>query len=211
MERPIISSTEMVPRVLDGSKTQTRRVDKLANRIAQAYDRTWVHFNEHDGWWELKGRSRITDLIETFVLKCPYGQAGDRLWVREAFAINDRGQVLMKADKRLLDEVLDLPDIPIKWKPSIHMPRWASRIDLENVIDPFPQRLHEISEEDAISEGITGYAYRAKHGDEVYWLEHDQGSHRGAFGALWDFLNAKRGYGWDTNPWVWVISFKRLT
>ena len=63
-ERPIIICTELIPKVLDDSKTQTRRVDKLANKIAQSYERTWVHFNKQYNWWELKGRGYISGYIE---------------------------------------------------------------------------------------------------------------------------------------------------
>ena len=84
------------------------------------------------------------------------------------------------------------------WRPSIHMPRWASRITLE-VVSVRVERLQEISETDALAEGING--------EELFRA---QGYAPDAFRKLWDSLNAKRGYGWAKNPYVWVIEFKRL-
>lgn len=86
-----------------------------------------------------------------------------------------------------------------KWKPSIHMPRWASRINLE-ITDIRVERLQEINEEDAKHEGVK----RINAGD--FGME----TWSSAFRNLWDSINSKRGYGWDTNPWVWVIEFKRI-
>ncbi|GAG80711.1 unnamed protein product, partial [marine sediment metagenome] len=201
-------------------------------------------------------------------LKCPYGQVGDRLWVREKFAIrNDGRQVMHYAGYQEIIKALDLPDFNIRWKPSIHMPRWASRILLENTTDPFPQRLQEITEEDARAEGANpflldkltgGTKYRmlktyhhevfplVDHADEgeiiifecpnmgfarlhhTQWKEKQdpvfripareafeyvgavEPDYRNGFRILWDSLNAKRGYGWETNPWVWVITFRKI-
>ncbi len=86
------------------------------------------------------------------------------------------------------------------WKPSIHMPRWASRITLE-VTEVRVQRLNEISEEDAKAEGVLINAGR---------LPELPGEGRCAFMHLWDSINGKSGFGWDVKPWVWAISFKRL-
>lgn len=112
---------------------------------------------------------------------CPYGQLFDRLWVRESWQCNhadqDRSKVNYRADGR--DRLL--------WTPSIHMPRWASRITLE-VTDVRVQRLQDISEEDAKAEGAEG---------------------REAFASLWDAINGNRA-SWASNPWTWAIGFRVL-
>ena len=90
-------------------------------------------------------------------------------------------------------------DYGVKWRPSIHMPRWASRITLR-VTNVRVERVQEISEEDALAEGV--------YGDEA--APFDQATATMCFEALWDSINAKRGYGWDANPWVWVVEFERV-
>ena len=89
--------------------------------------------------------------------------------------------------------------IDSKWRPSIFMPRWASRILLE-ITEVRAERLQEITEEDAVAEGVKSY----------YTLPSGETTARYHFSVLWDSLNAKCGYGWDKNPWVWVISFKLM-
>ena len=107
---------------------------------------------------------------------CPFGVVGDRLWVKETFEDDEGG-----------------------WRPSIFMPRWASRITLE-ITDVRVQRLQEITEEDARAEG-----YHPKINDSLPdWTAKE------SFKILWDSLNAKRGLDWDKNPWVWALSFKRV-
>ena len=99
------------------------------------------------------------------------------------------------------------PEIFPKWKPSIFMPRWASRITLE-IEDVRVERLQEITEEDAKAEGIFAYGYEAGLCGEGSIIELP--TYIEPFMELWDSLNAKRGYGWAENPWVWVISFRRI-
>jgi hypothetical protein len=136
-------------------------------------------------------------------LFCPYGQPGDRLWVRETFAVQpdlwamDHGQQPM----HYLADISDRSTIEdYTGKPSIHMPRWASRITLE-VTAVRVERLQEITEYDAIREGVTlgidGATGR---------LEYS----RAAFQRLWDTV-APSGSAWHVNPWVWVVSFRRVT
>jgi hypothetical protein len=86
-----------------------------------------------------------------------------------------------------------------KWRPSIHMPRWASRITLE-VTDVRVERVQEISEEDAKTEGVTPSIVGE-------WWDHLK--YRAGFQTLWNSINEKRGFGWDENPWVWVVEFKK--
>ncbi|MGA7781148.1 MAG: hypothetical protein WCA85_26045 [Paraburkholderia sp.] len=141
--------------------------------------------------------------------KCPYGTPGDRLWVRETFAHMYRGNAA--PETRCDDDVVYRADgfshdeyAYGSWKPSIHMPRWASRITLE-VTGVRVERLCDISEQDAAAEGMVP---RWPDGVEI---RHDCSSNmcRDLFRTLWDGLNAGRGYGWDANPWVWVVEFRR--
>lgn len=100
-----------------------------------------------------------------------------------------------------------------KWKPSIHMPRWASRITLE-VTDVRVERVQDISEQDALAEGVD---METEHGSLCINIEDASYSSNLVYGSaiktvfrkLWDSINLKRGYGWDINPWVWVVEFKR--
>jgi hypothetical protein len=101
-------------------------------------------------------------------------------------------------------KILYAPSMPKKWRPSIFMPRWASRITLE-IVSVKVERVQEISKEDAIAEGVEavmvdGHKYGLQTGNDYKW----------AFNQLWDSINAKRGYGWDVNPWVWAVTFKRV-
>ena len=121
---------------------------------------------------------------------CPYGKPGDTLWVRETFSVNcidDKISVFYRAD-------CGSDGDGAKWKPSIFMPRKHSRINL-HITEVRTERLQAISEADAIAEGI-------EHDPHVRtWLK---------FAALWNRINEKRGYGWDANPWVWVVSFEKV-
>jgi len=193
-ERPIIFSAEMVKAILEGRKTQTRRVCKQANEWAKTYDHSWVYCDKKRNEWQFKGRSTFSGLIEPFILTCPYGQVGDHLWVREAYCIQSGDMAIYKADcsENFAKE--------FKWYPSIHLPRWASRITLE-ITDVRVERLQEITEEDAIAEGCSLMVGTTAGGNMGI------ASARYSFMKLWDSLNAKRGYGWDKNPWVWVIEF----
>jgi len=179
-ERPILFSGPMVRAILDGRKTMTRRVIK--------YPAVTV---EHDRIIAGRFIDPKTGCVDGQfdVIACPYGQPGDRLWVRETYN-SCGGKPFYRADGELH------PDW--KWRPSIFMPRWASRITLE-ITAVRVERLKDITIEDAQAEGVTPLGVE---GDGRRW--------RAAFRELWDSLNAKRGHGWGANPWVWVISFKRV-
>lgn len=121
--------------IREGRKTVTRRVDKLANEIASHYDRTWVHFDRNYNWWLIEGRSKFTDLIESFVIKPRY-QAGDVVYIKEAWAIKDCGK-LVSIEKEVwpagwpIDRLIYKLDEKI-WpeyssRPSLFMPEWAAR------------------------------------------------------------------------------------
>ena len=187
--KPILFSTPMVRALLDGTKTQTRRVVKL--REGEGPGRAHVGAFGNLRSFDEGGQEHTIVHIED----CPFGQAGSRLWVREAHAVYVPGceyGVTYRADH--LDPRGDGPAHPLKWLPSIFMPRWACRLELQ-VTDVRVERLQEISEHDARAEGVIP-------------LQMDQGSFLPCFEGLWDILNAKRGFGWDSNPFVWVVSFE---
>jgi len=197
-ERPIIMQAESVRAILEGRKTQTRRAvgDVSSDVTAWEYhgDRRWVPL------FALNGELQEKCWTHT----CPYGEKGTRLWVREAWTVVgigkptsiDRDRVFYGADGNGHNARM------LRMTPSIFMPRWASRITLE-ITGVRVHRLKEISGNDAREEGIA-------------YLTNDEKSVRSSnervdqFHKLWDSINAHRGYGWDANPWVWVIEFKRL-
>lgn len=176
-ERPIIFSTEMVRAILNDRKTQTRRVIKPQPLSLNPY---------------LRGNASIEiDIGQKHKpqwIKCPYGQPGDRLWVRESWHIDedDPQNPYYKAEEKH-------PEIFPKWNSPIHMPRWASRITLE-ITKVRVERLQEISEYNALKEGCQS---------ELMF------SARTNFIGLWNSLH-KKEYRWEDNPWVWVVSFKRV-
>ena len=146
-ERPIIFSGPMIRAILEGRKTQTRRIVK-PNCLSKL---------------------------------SPYGRTGDRLWVRETWGHNPEGPGYVYRS----DGDFDMKFHGDRWRPSIHMPRWASRITLE-VTGVRVERLQDINEEDALAEGV----------------EH-------AFRSLWESINGPGS--WDANPWVWVVEFRRVS
>lgn len=193
MERPILFSGEMVKAILSGRKTQTRRVLK-AEWLSSAY--SFVHLKDSLGF---RGSEEFTWAgfaadysLSPCYIKCPYGKVGDRLWVRESWLrIGASADVWYKADDVFLEG-------PTPWRPSIHMPRWASRITLE-ITGIQVEEIRAISDEDARREGVTA------------WHDTSNGTvYKPEFQILWDSINNKRGYGWGMNPWVWVIEFEQV-
>lgn len=207
-ERPILFSAPMVRAILDGRKTQTRRVVK---------DRV-----KNGGQWFTRTPSDFANDEMLATYKCPYGQPGDQLWVREAFRLDADFDHMSPAEAgahcrdhdhgagALYEATESTDDGWGKLRPSIHMPRWASRITLE-VTDVRVERLQEISETDAYAEGVTIPTHYQFGGTACMTREQVnlRNEARVTFEDLWDSLNAKRGYGWDVNPWVWVVTFKR--
>ena len=191
-ERPILMTAESVKAILDGRKTMTRRVVKDPRRGSRERDAMLSSASGKPSIADMMAESKM-DLKPNFT--CPYGQVGDRLWVRETFcestSIIDR--VLYKAEG-----VIIAPSW--KWKPSIFMPRWASRITLE-ITELRVERLQEITESDALAEGCSSLRCEEENMTEPATIE---------FEELWNSLNAKRGYGWNFNPWVWVVSFSKI-
>lgn len=229
-ERGIIMQGWGVRAILDDRKTQTRRVIRHAGN-------TW-HYNKLLCDWPLSGdphrwdgKEEIWRWLEqkdpvlgdwiwelqcdvddqaTDLVKCPYGC--DLLWIRETWArllelLPEKIIVYKATDWK---GWLEYETEPIRWRPSIHMPRWASRIDLE-IVDIRVERVQEISDDDCWAEGIPEELFdEAEHYLAGGSPLRGGSPERCAFAQIWDSINKKRGFGWETNPWVWVISFKRI-
>ncbi len=203
-EKPILFSTPMVRAILDGRKTQTRRIVKKQPHGA--------------GEWIMQGINWLFPNINPYInLKCPYGESGDVLWVRETW--NTLTEYVEKPDHSVMsisDFVYKADDYRFdKWKPSIYMPKEACRIKLliENIR---VEMLKDISGEDAKAEGVyfygwddatqddyKNYLYNDKYGDD--WGVQSANE---SYITLWESINGKGS--WDVNPWVWVIRFKRI-
>jgi hypothetical protein len=233
-ERPILFSAPMVRATLAGNKTMTRRVVKPPRGLEMPHEPL-----DQADWDDL-------------ALSSPYGQPGDRLWVRETWgvvshAFNEYGDSVAWTPDRPAKPIRDMRfgsrgyytghviyaadghfewaddddgELRSAWKPSIHMPRIASRITLE-VTGVRVERVQEISEADAIAEGVhrieigSGYPdhFSATPATWTEVVEQQAVAHedpRLAFRDLWDGINEQRGFGWLANPYVWVIEFKRI-
>lgn len=203
-ERPIIFNTQMVRAILDGMKTQTRRIVK-----PQPYCEESI-----GGVYGPVVRGHVVTPQEWAVwFPCKLCKPGDRLWVRETFSshIGNFGESIEYAYRATHDDRYG------PWKPSIHMPREASRILLE-VTDIRVERLKGISEEDAIAEGISRVPFRPDDGWPIcdgYMVGKDDGvtsldtSATKAYKKLWESLYGQGS--WDLNPWVWVVEFKVIS
>jgi hypothetical protein len=186
-ERPVLFSGEMVRAILEGRKTQTRRVVLLPKTRQQPlYQPT----HQGGGMWADS---------HCLPFRCPYGEPGDLLWVRETWFNPDYEACGTKTNEMSYYRATDVSD-EWSWRPSIHMPKWAARLWLR-VTDVRVERLQDISEEDARAEASVKRQLKTNYGGGNSATWH--------FRRLWDSINAKRGYGWDTNPWVWVVSFER--
>lgn len=184
-ERPILFSAPMVRSLLNCTKSQTRRVVK---------PQPVIH-------WVVPGE-----------VSCPYGQPGDRLWVRESWRVcggceyeyqQDHSQVMYRATHQ--EDGFPLGWESYKWRPSIHMPRWASRINLE-ITAVRVERLADISKDDAMAEGIViqpdgGFGLA----DSTHYNFSDPTD---SYASLWESINGAGS--WFANPWVWVVEFKRV-
>ena len=202
MERPIIFSSEMFRAILDGKKTQTRRVCKPANQNNLT---SVVSIDKH-GCIPTTDASihAFGDKEGTVEFNSPYGKVGDVLWVRESAIIAPKN--FNDGTPRLVKYIATSPDreqsdeYKLAVTPSIFMPRWASRILLE-ITSVAVERLQSISDEDCISEGCYGghnsipnYGYSATPREHYF--------------AVWEKINGKGSS--HENPWVWVIKFKVL-
>lgn len=209
-ERPILFSGPMVRAILEGRKTQTRRIVKpqpyeseynpgsfgVVYKQPKTETRNVMRKNRETGEFEetasttKKGSIIMAQVtIDWWKDKCPYGQPGDRLWVRETHWVN-------RAWDDIRYKATD-PEWPYGWTPSIHMYRKASRIILE-VVSTRIERLQSITDHDAMAEGV-GPCYGSEDGPAP-WVD--------VYEELWESINGKGA--WDENPWVWVIEFRRV-
>jgi len=206
-EKSIIFSSKMVKAILDGRKTQTRRIikpqpKKVVNdwKMDAEVKDVVIYRNMPCILKESHGRNkRSMGELTPQKIKHRY-QVGDSLWVREALLTTHVDWLRYKADNEILCAENETQRSWI-WKrqiyttiPSIHMPKWAARIWLE-VTGIRVERVQDINNKDIRAEGAAEFGCT---------------HHRLNFQLLWDSLNAKRGFGWDVNPWVWVIEFKKI-
>ena len=214
-ERPILFSAPMVRAILKGQKTQTRRVIKNTGTYA---------IEDHHGVIAAK-RERAA-----LATQCRFGNPGDRLWVRETWqgplldseeheaqfhddgpeAFQKPGFCAYRATDNL--DAIDADGKEIGWRPSIHMPRWASRINLE-ITGVRVERLNDISEEDAKAEGADCLVVTDKFTEQQRALldlplQEQANPYRNGYALLWCAINGDGA--WDANPWVWVVEFKRV-
>ena len=237
-ERPILFSAPMVRAILDGSKTQTRRAIKQQ----PVPDPMW------GGGFKIVSKA-VTVALEAFnrsrgvprgndPTPCPYGKPGERLWVREKFQPifadgfdhssspypdyeTGYGYAISYPATDGIVEWIDGDDnITDRCRPSIHMPRWASRILLE-IVSVRVERLNDIGADDAASEGIENKNFPTGGDDyQDYWLDYSRSKHDAdgwpwflgdpitSFRTLWESINGEGS--WRENPWVWVVEFKRI-
>jgi hypothetical protein len=237
-ELPILMNGAMVRAVLEGRKTVTRRLVK-----PQPFDRSWSSRDHRIAY--LTGRASDGDEVDglyayttssggEWQAKSPYGQPGDRLWVRETWGLFDPFPALDTAEESMevVYRVHHHGRQPVRWRPSIHMPKEYARIWLE-VTAVRVERLQDITEDQAKAEGCfftdygrecghTGFGWtdvggcpghESTHPQRAGWMWGTTASHREclhsarfAFGNLWN----STGGNWDDNPWVWVVEFRRL-
>lgn len=206
-ERPILFSLPMVQAIQTGNKTQTRRAVKLPKKAK------WG--TEYDGQVIFDDGSSFGQDIEVDELKCPYGQVGDFLWVRETYClgVKDNGEDVTIYKASVDDQFNEFRGL---WRPSIFMPRKYSRILLE-ITGIRVERLHSISKEDAIAEGIgfdvidqaiffKNYMSKSHFADDDFCNLDDTNAPKKSYFSLWESINGRESL--DANPWVWVIEFK---
>lgn len=232
-ERPILFSGPMVLAILEGRKTQTRRVlspnpDAWIRGSSGKFGIPMKITNEfpspNKSIWQEDDGTRYKPI------KCKYGTADDRLWVRETWAPADsfantpdncaffyradNSAHLFSSDNNIPIDTYGVAFDKLRWKPSIHMPRIASRILLE-ITDIRVERLQDISEEDAKAEGVHFYGWDdTEQNDYKNYLHEDQFDDFGvcsakeSFETLWQSINGPDS--WEKNPWVWVIEFEKI-
>lgn len=226
-EHPILFHGRSVRGILDGRKTQTRRLMKPQPEPVP--DNATSAGTPEGYWWSChlahgKGTMLHLDEDEGAVLaNSPYGRPGDHLWVRENHAYRahhtpyEHGTLYMEVEYQADGEVIR-PEVPTDydgslsltddgtWRPNIHMPRWACRL-LLTVEDIRVERLQAITPKDALAEGVRKEALEHAPSDPAYrhqdWVD--------AFADLWDETHSHQvdEYGWDQDPWVWVVEFSR--
>ena len=202
--KPILFSAPMIRALLDGRKTQTRRIIKPQPEFIEASGRwKWKipkYAEQNNHGFVYTGSREWHEYLPDKAGCCPYGKPGDLLWVRETWTMASRAtdvvKIYYKAHEKCshtdfhefvpVGRVSDCQPTWPRFKPSIHMPRWASRLTLE-LTSVRVERLNEISEVDKLAEGGTSDS---------------------PFGTIWRAINTKPGIRWEDNPWVWVLEFQ---
>lgn len=207
-DRPILFSAPMVRAILAGTKTQTRRAHAprglgFIGCCCGGSAARWVADGDRWHCATCGGGARLT-ATDVEYLRCPYGQPGDRLWVREAWARTQIAQDATGSGMVVYREGDNRTDYGGPWKPGIHMPRAASRITLE-VTGVRVERLQDISEDDAQAEGVVrtqdgGWGLPA---GEHYHCDDPRHSYL----SLWEAINGAGSV--EANPWVWAVEFRR--
>lgn len=189
VEKPILFNQLMMRALVAGRKTVTRRVVRYIPALG-----------DPDQWCPRIGEPQFQRIVGDYRRHCPYGAPGDLLWVRETHAIVPA--TAYRHDPRVHHRVsadgyywaiyrAGWERVSNGWRPSIHMPRWASRFTLR-ITKVGLERIQEITEEEAVVEGVEASSLC---------------SAREGYAGLWDQINAKGGYSWAANPWTWVIRF----
>lgn len=214
-ERPIIFNAEMVRAILGGRKTQTRRLvpewqlpSETKQDAGDYPDNRWMAIAQRDRRWGFGvfGATEESCAAQLTESLCPFGSRDDRLWVRETFAVGLCTKSTMAYRATHKPEDLDEGwDERIRWKPSIHMPRYASRINLI-ITNAHVQRLNDISESEAMEEGVPPAGSLAQGG--YLTPMGDFATAKVAFQRLWESIYGEES--WRSNPWVWAIEFKRV-
>lgn len=211
-EHSIRFNSDMIRAILAGHKTQTRR--PVRSSYSESGPFTHIRmFSRFLSWMPLSDEKCVKNGGLPTV-KCPYGDVGDFLWVKEDFAQHPQfAQVAYRADGKVFEDADGFTWRP-KWIPDVYMPRKLSRITLV-ITDIHVEKLRTITSEEAILEGAYEVSRVGDGPASATWTmgasqewRHD--SPLQAFEALWDSIYARRGQGWDVNPWVWGIIFKRV-
>ena len=227
-ERPIIFSGEMVKAILDGKKTMTRRVVK--SNFINHYKHAHIIRQSTDK--KREGKAYFYDtpvgsmVLSSQLVNNPYGKVGDRLWVRETHhVIGGIADYEIEEIKQGLQDIKNFVSYKADgygnpcdggWTSPMFMPRFASRILLE-ITDIRVEHLQDISEADAMKEGVKSWKVNCSHnGLKTVYKDYSDihndvityNNPIASFKTLWDTLNAKKGYPWSSNPWVWVVEFK---
>lgn len=219
--RPILFSAPMVRSLLANRKTQTRRIVKPQPGLSEVASFGsepaiyWQSPQYDNGDGVHYFHTNLRDGLKLMLSACPYGKPGDHLWVRENLRRTDLGQWVYAADRNPVLVSPESESAMLVWAhykeqdycPSIHMPRWASRITLE-ITEVLLEQLQSITEEDAIAEGCDPWGFNP---DQTLTSGERAGDspYRSGYAYLWDEINDERAT-WRSNPWVWVISSKRV-
>ncbi|MCJ5927650.1 morphogenetic protein [Klebsiella pneumoniae] len=226
-ERGMIFNSEMVRAILSNRKTQTRRIMKVQPESNQLGLLLITDSTKHNdiGKYHWAESNATGNHARSKLFSCPFGAVGDRIWVRETWSSdfanyypNDRVWYAADNNRQLDIDMVDgvrgiySPEsdvhVPFRWHPSIHMPRWASRILLE-ITDVRVERLNAISEEDATAEGVPpAGSLLPDYLGTFLTPKGDFATAKVAFQRLWESIYGEES--WKANGWVWVISFKRV-